>query len=74
MLKVLLKPNESRDHVEISPDSMLILEQICNKVVGNGGIALICDYGHNGTGTDTFRLILFLLLTLIQKSILFQSL
>ncbi|KAF7287641.1 hypothetical protein GWI33_005990 [Rhynchophorus ferrugineus] len=55
MLKVLLKPNESRDHVEISPDSMLILEQICNKVVGSGGIALICDYGHNGTGTDTFR-------------------
>ncbi|XP_050302688.1 protein arginine methyltransferase NDUFAF7, mitochondrial [Anthonomus grandis grandis] len=55
MLKVLLKSTETRQHVEISPDSMLIYEEICNRIVSNGGIALICDYGHDGTGTDTFR-------------------
>ncbi|XP_030754951.1 protein arginine methyltransferase NDUFAF7, mitochondrial [Sitophilus oryzae] len=55
MLKVLVKPNENREHVEVSPDSMLIYEQICRRIVSSGGIALICDYGHDGTGTDTFR-------------------
>lgn len=55
MLKILLKPTETREHVEISPDAMLIYEQICKRIVENGGIALICDYGHNGSGTDTFR-------------------
>ncbi|KAH1018714.1 protein arginine methyltransferase NDUFAF7 homolog, mitochondrial [Dendroctonus ponderosae] len=55
MLKVLLKPTETRDHVEISPDGMVIYEQICKRLISNGGIALICDYGHNGAGTDTFR-------------------
>ncbi|XP_060517660.1 protein arginine methyltransferase NDUFAF7, mitochondrial-like [Cylas formicarius] len=55
MLKVLLKSNETRDHVEISADSLLIYEQICQRLASSGGIALICDYGHNGTGTDTFR-------------------
>ncbi|KAJ8964974.1 hypothetical protein NQ314_004491 [Rhamnusium bicolor] len=55
MLKVLVKPNESRDHVEVSPDSLLIYRQMCKRIKSSGGIALICDYGHDGTGTDTFR-------------------
>ncbi|KAL1502587.1 hypothetical protein ABEB36_007710 [Hypothenemus hampei] len=55
MLKTLLKPTETRDHVEISPEAMLIYEQICKRIVSHGGIGLICDYGHNGSGTDTFR-------------------
>ncbi|CAH1132752.1 unnamed protein product [Ceutorhynchus assimilis] len=55
MLKVLLKPGEAREHVEISPDSILIYADICKRIVKNGGVSLICDYGHNGTGTDTFR-------------------
>lgn len=55
MLKTLLNPKETREHVEISPESLLLYKEICERIVSNGGIALICDYGHNGTGTDTFR-------------------
>ncbi|KAG5900076.1 hypothetical protein JTB14_016048 [Gonioctena quinquepunctata] len=55
MLKTLLKPNETRDHFEASPDCMLIYQQICERLKSTGGLALICDYGHYGTGTDTFR-------------------
>ncbi|XP_066148843.1 protein arginine methyltransferase NDUFAF7, mitochondrial isoform X2 [Euwallacea fornicatus] len=55
MTKVLLKKTETRDHIEISPDALLIYDQICKRLVENGGISLICDYGHNGLGSDTFR-------------------
>ncbi|CAH1163322.1 unnamed protein product [Phaedon cochleariae] len=55
MQKTLLKPDETRDHVEISPDSILIYKQICERLKATGGLALICDYGYYGTGTDTFR-------------------
>ncbi|KAJ8957978.1 hypothetical protein NQ318_001979 [Aromia moschata] len=55
MSKVLIKPNESREHVETSPDSILIYKEICERIKLSGGIALICDYGHDGSGTDTFR-------------------
>ncbi|XP_066261487.1 protein arginine methyltransferase NDUFAF7, mitochondrial-like [Euwallacea similis] len=55
MLKMLIKKTETRDHVEISPDAILIYEHICKRLVENGGISLICDYGHNGMGTDSFR-------------------
>lgn len=55
MSKTLLKPSENREHVEISPDSLLIYREICERLYSIGGLALICDYGHYGTGTDTFR-------------------
>lgn len=55
MSKALLKPNETREHVEISPDSLLIFREICKRIFSYGGIALICDYGHYGLGKDTFR-------------------
>ncbi|XP_018568373.1 protein arginine methyltransferase NDUFAF7, mitochondrial [Anoplophora glabripennis] len=55
MSKLLVKPDETREHVEISPDSIAIFRTICERVKFSGGIALVCDYGHNGTGTDTFR-------------------
>lgn len=55
MSKTLLKPTEDRNHVEISPDCLLIYREICERIFSVGGMALICDYGHNGNGTDTFR-------------------
>lgn len=55
MSKTILKPAETREHVEISPDSILIYKEICERIFSVGGLALICDYGHYGTGTDTFR-------------------
>ncbi|CAH0549622.1 unnamed protein product [Brassicogethes aeneus] len=55
MSKYLVSKNENRDHIEVSPDSIFIIENICKRLVECGGIALFCDYGHNGDGTDTFR-------------------
>ncbi|KAJ8913697.1 hypothetical protein NQ315_007414 [Exocentrus adspersus] len=55
MSKVLLKQDETREHVEVSPDTLAISRTICERVKQSGGIALICDYGHDGSGTDTFR-------------------
>jgi NADH dehydrogenase [ubiquinone] 1 alpha subcomplex assembly factor 7 len=51
----ILNRNEKRDHVEISLESIFIMEYISSVITQNGGFALIIDYGHNGDKTDTFR-------------------
>lgn len=50
-----IKPNETREHVEVSPESLILSKRIANKLAENGGLCLIADYGHKGDGTDTFR-------------------
>ncbi|GIY94204.1 protein arginine methyltransferase NDUFAF7, mitochondrial [Caerostris extrusa] len=52
--KFLIDKNEQRDHVEISPTSGILLEEITKRMKEDGGITLIADYGHLGTKTDTF--------------------
>ncbi|XP_076236488.1 protein arginine methyltransferase NDUFAF7, mitochondrial isoform X2 [Calliopsis andreniformis] len=47
--------DEKRDHVEISPQSLRIVDYMARYLWEYGGFALICDYGHNGDKTDTFR-------------------
>nr|XP_031839956.1 protein arginine methyltransferase NDUFAF7, mitochondrial isoform X2 [Nomia melanderi]XP_031839957.1 protein arginine methyltransferase NDUFAF7, mitochondrial isoform X2 [Nomia melanderi] len=47
--------NEKRDHIEISPQSLVIVDYIAQYLWEYGGFALICDYGHNDDQTDTFR-------------------
>ncbi|XP_054838826.1 protein arginine methyltransferase NDUFAF7, mitochondrial isoform X2 [Eublepharis macularius] len=46
---------ESRDHVEMCPDAGVIIQKLAQNIEKNGGAALIADYGHDGTKTDTFR-------------------
>ncbi|KAF7383499.1 hypothetical protein HZH66_012849 [Vespula vulgaris] len=53
--QVYISENESRDHVEISPQSLVITDYISSFLVECGGFALIIDYGHIGDKTDTFR-------------------
>ncbi|XP_071038528.1 protein arginine methyltransferase NDUFAF7, mitochondrial isoform X2 [Parasteatoda tepidariorum] len=53
--KLLISENEERDHMEISPDSGILLDRILKRMEEDGGITLIIDYGHEGTKTDTFR-------------------
>ncbi|KAG8173435.1 hypothetical protein JTE90_007019 [Oedothorax gibbosus] len=53
--KVLIDEKEERDHIEVSPESGILLESILKRIEEDGGIALIADYGHMGTKTDTFR-------------------
>ncbi|KAK9511470.1 hypothetical protein O3M35_000118 [Rhynocoris fuscipes] len=53
---VLLTKNESKhDHLEISPQTGVIMEELARRLEENGGFALVIDYGHNGDKTDTFR-------------------
>lgn len=53
--KFYISPSETRDHFEISPESLVLSKKIAERLESDGGFALIADYGHNGTGTDTFR-------------------
>lgn len=52
---ILIDKNESRDHVEVSTESINIMRYISTAITQNGGFSLIIDYGHNGDKTDTFR-------------------
>ncbi|XP_065568547.1 protein arginine methyltransferase NDUFAF7 homolog, mitochondrial-like isoform X1 [Artemia franciscana] len=56
-LKIYSKflPASSLKEAEISPQSILIARDIARRIHEEGGIALITDYGHNGTKGDTFR-------------------
>ncbi|KAM6459567.1 protein arginine methyltransferase NDUFAF7, mitochondrial [Liasis olivaceus] len=54
-LKAFMHDQESRDHVEVCPDAGVIIQKLASNVENNGGAALIVDYGHDGTKTDTFR-------------------
>ncbi|KAJ9596877.1 hypothetical protein L9F63_012133 [Diploptera punctata] len=53
--KFFIKPDEVRDHVEVSPETGVILEHLATRLEEDGGFALFADYGHDGTKTDTFR-------------------
>lgn len=48
-------PADKRDHVEVCPEGGAIAQEIAQRVAGQGGAALIADYGHLGEKTDTFR-------------------
>lgn len=51
----LIQPDEQRDHVEVCAEGGVIIQHISNRISEDGGAALIADYGHDGTKTDTFR-------------------
>ncbi|GCB66252.1 protein arginine methyltransferase NDUFAF7, mitochondrial isoform X1 [Scyliorhinus torazame] len=54
--KVLIQQrNDERDQIEICPEAGVIIQNIASRITEDGGAALIADYGHNGTKTDTFR-------------------
>lgn len=41
--------------MEVCPDAGVIIQELSQRIVLTGGAALIADYGHDGTKTDTFR-------------------
>ncbi|XP_029902590.1 protein arginine methyltransferase NDUFAF7, mitochondrial [Myripristis murdjan] len=51
----LVQADEKRNHVEVCPEGGVIIQQLANRISESGGAALIADYGHDGTKTDTFR-------------------
>ncbi|XP_004083986.1 protein arginine methyltransferase NDUFAF7, mitochondrial [Oryzias latipes] len=52
---VLVQAAEPRDHLEVCPEAGVIVQQLARRISENGGAALIADYGHDGTKTDTLR-------------------
>lgn len=53
--KLLVKSEDPRTHVEISPEALSIIRYLTNFICKNGGFSLIIDYGHMGEKGDTFR-------------------
>lgn len=41
--------------MEVCPDAGVIIQELSQRISETGGAALIADYGHDGTKTDTFR-------------------
>ncbi|XP_067240803.1 protein arginine methyltransferase NDUFAF7, mitochondrial isoform X2 [Chanodichthys erythropterus] len=52
---MLIQKDENRQHVEVCPEGGVIVQKLANRIADDGGAALIVDYGHDGTKTDTFR-------------------
>ncbi|KAG8040484.1 hypothetical protein G9C98_002480 [Cotesia typhae] len=53
--KLFISEDEKRDHVEASPQMMVIIDYMATFLKECGGFAFIADYGHTGDKTDTFR-------------------
>ncbi|XP_062911644.1 protein arginine methyltransferase NDUFAF7, mitochondrial isoform X4 [Mobula hypostoma] len=53
--KTLIQRDDKRDHLEVCPEAGVIIHSLASRIAEDGGAALIADYGHNGTKTDTFR-------------------
>uniref|UniRef100_A0A8I3PDW7 Protein arginine methyltransferase NDUFAF7 n=1 Tax=Canis lupus familiaris TaxID=9615 RepID=A0A8I3PDW7_CANLF len=53
--EVFIQRDEIRDHVEVCPEAGVIIQELSQRIALTGGAALIADYGHDGTKTDTFR-------------------
>lgn len=51
----LLQADERRGHVEVCAVGGVVVQQLARRIEEDGGAALIADYGHDGTKTDTFR-------------------
>jgi len=47
--------DERRGHVEVCAVGGVVVQQLARRIEEDGGAALIADYGHDGTKTDTFR-------------------
>ncbi|XP_049446949.1 protein arginine methyltransferase NDUFAF7, mitochondrial [Epinephelus fuscoguttatus] len=51
----LVQADERRGHVEVCAEGGVFVQQLARRIENDGGAALIADYGHDGTKTDTFR-------------------
>lgn len=60
---MLIKKEETRDHVEVCPEAGSIAKEIADRLESFGGFSLFIDYGHNGEKSDTLRVSI----KLIQK-------
>lgn len=52
---VCVQAEEGRSHVEVCAEGGVLVQQLARRISRDGGAALIADYGHDGTKSDTFR-------------------
>lgn len=77
--QLLIREDEKRDHLEISPETGIIVKYIADLIEEEGGFSLFIDYGHDGTKTDTFRVGLVISLSdvmeeeILNQTIIFQA-
>lgn len=50
--------------MEVCPEGGVIVQKLANRIAEDGGAALIVDYGHDGTKTDTFRVSAIIVISL----------
>lgn len=60
-LYIIAQADEQREHVEVCAEGGVIVQNLATRVSEDGGAALIADYGHDGTKTDTFRVSILLM-------------
>ncbi|XP_015116450.1 protein arginine methyltransferase NDUFAF7, mitochondrial [Diachasma alloeum] len=53
--KLFIDEQERRSHLEVSPQTLSIIDYLATFLQECGGFCLIADYGHSGEKTDTFR-------------------
>ncbi|XP_013781570.1 protein arginine methyltransferase NDUFAF7, mitochondrial-like [Limulus polyphemus] len=53
--KFFIDPKETRNNVEVSPESGVLVQDIAIRLEEEGGCGLVVDYGHDGNKGDTFR-------------------
>ncbi|XP_075391808.1 protein arginine methyltransferase NDUFAF7, mitochondrial isoform X2 [Tenrec ecaudatus] len=53
--EAFIQGDEAREHVEVCPEAGVIVQELAQRISLSGGAALIADYGHDGSKTDTFR-------------------
>ncbi|UYV78306.1 NDUFAF7 [Cordylochernes scorpioides] len=49
------QPQDSREELEVSPESGVLMQDISARLNAHGGVNLVIDYGHEGEKSDTFR-------------------
>ncbi|XP_071832792.1 protein arginine methyltransferase NDUFAF7, mitochondrial-like isoform X2 [Apostichopus japonicus] len=52
---VLIREDEKRDHLEVSPQSGVVVQELADRINTDGGMSLVIDYGHSGEKEDTLR-------------------
>ncbi|XP_032616822.1 protein arginine methyltransferase NDUFAF7, mitochondrial-like [Hylobates moloch] len=54
-VKFMLSIPHVEQDFEVFPDASVITEELSQCIALTGGAALVADYGHDGTNTETFR-------------------
>lgn len=55
--------------MEVCAEGGVLVQQLARRIAEHQGAALIVDYGHDGTKTDTFRVRRWLVLQVAEEQL-----